>query len=61
MLPPAQLNMGYAATIGEGKMQDMMDIHNRIWVVKVKSITCSKVHSLMEETAENHGDVLGTP
>ena len=61
MLPPAQLNMGYAATICEGKMQDKMDIQNRIWVVKVKGTTCSKVHSLEEETAEHHSDVLGAP
>ena len=53
--------MGYAATICEGKMQDKMDIHNRIWVVKVKGTTCSKVHSLEEETAEHHSDVLGAP
>lgn len=51
------MNMGHAATVCEGKMQDMMDIHDRIWVAKVKSTTYSKAHSL----GKNHGDVSGAP
>ena len=49
--------MGHAATVCEGKTQDVMDVHDRIWVATVKSTACSEAHGL----GENLSDVPVAP